>query len=396
MKLVHVTAVPISLRFVEGMCREFLARGIDVQAISSPGPDLDWAESFMPVHPVPIARAISPLKDLVSIARLVKTFRSMRPDVVVGHMSKAGLLTMIAATIARVPHRVYFNHGMALTRMTGIARAVLYCGERVSCSLAKSVLCVSHSVRRFAIDQGLCAATKIHVPCAGSVDGIDAAGRFVRRAGDREATRGRLGLRDDAFVVGFVGRLVPNKGMPWLLEAWRHFRTRRPDARLLLVGAPDETAPLSPELQSAIENDATIIRTGLVADTRPYFAAMDVFALPSLSEGLSTVLLEASAMELPVITTPVPGCIDVVVDGVTGTVVPERNAVPLADAIERYAQDPTLAARHGRSGRERVLRDFKPEAIRSVLHRHVRELVVEEGERLLDDAAAAAIRVPPG
>jgi glycosyltransferase involved in cell wall biosynthesis/protein involved in polysaccharide export with SLBB domain len=390
MRIIHVTAAPISLRFVEGMTRLFESRGIEVSAISSPGPELAGVRERMAVHEVPIARGIAPLGDLLSIARLVLSFRALRPDVVIGHMSKAGLVSMIAATIARVPHRLYFNHGMALFRASGITRALLRWSEKVSCFLAHEVLCVSHSVRRFAIGSGLCAATKIHVPASGSVDGIDAADRYRRRTGDREEVRGRLGIGEDAFVLGFVGRLIEDKGIPWLLEAWRTFRSRHAGARLLLVGGLDGRLPLSPEVLRELESDPTIIRTGNVPDTRPYFAAMDVFALPSLTEGLSTVLLEASAMELPIITTSAPGCIDVIEEGITGTVVPERDASRLARAIERYAEDPALRERHARRGRERMLREFRPEVVREAIHLHVQRLVLGVAVSVLLAAAGCS------
>jgi glycosyltransferase involved in cell wall biosynthesis len=98
-------------------------------------------------------------------------------------------------------------------------------------------------------------------------------------------------------------------------------------------------------------------------DTPPLYTAMDVVVLPTYREGFGIVAIEAAAMELPVVATEVPGCVDAVNDSVTGTLVPPRDAAALTDAIRHYLLDPELRRRHGRAGRERVLQEFRQEDI---------------------------------
>ncbi len=126
----------------------------------------------------------------------------------------------------------------------------------------------------------------------------------------------------------------------------------------MLVGILDEREPVAPAILQAWKEDPRVILTGRREDLPSLYSAMDVFVLPSYREGLPGVVLEASAMELPVVATAVTGCVDAVVDGVTGTLVPPRDVPALTQALERYLSDPALRHRHGQEGRAFILRDF--------------------------------------
>ena len=149
-RLVNIVTVPISFWLIRGWAALMSSAGFDVHAISSPGPLADEysREQNVPVHPVPMARRISPWSDLVCLARLVATLKRLRPRVVQAGTPKAGLLGMIAAYFLRVPIRVYYIHGLPMLTARGLQRLILLTTERLACAMATHVVCVSHSIRR--------------------------------------------------------------------------------------------------------------------------------------------------------------------------------------------------------------------------------------------------------
>jgi glycosyltransferase involved in cell wall biosynthesis len=382
-RLVHVTTVPESLDFFHGQVGYLAERGVEVWALSSPGDMLDdfAAREKVSVHGLPMARRITPLRDVATTARIWRWLRRVRPDIVNAHTPKGGLLGMIGAWLARVPVRVYHMHGLPLMTATGPRRLLLRWAEQVSCLLAHQVICVSPSLRAAAIAEGLCPARKMKVLHHGSINGVAAESAFdPERLGaeTRAATRRRLGIPLDAEVIGFVGRVVVDKGMIELVRAWQDLRVERPGLHLLVVGPFEEQDPLPAEIEQLLREDARVHLTGMIVDTPPMYAAMDVVVLPSYREGFGIVAIEAAAMELPMVATEVPGCVDAVENGVTGTLVPVRDSAALTDACRRYLADPALRRRHGRAGRRRVLREFRQEDVWGNLY--------EEYMRLIDAA----------
>jgi glycosyltransferase involved in cell wall biosynthesis len=364
----HVTTIPMSLTFLRGQVGFMKARGFAVSAVSSPGPDLvsfGHAEG-VETWAVPMPRRITPWNDLMAVVALARLMRRERPTIVHAHTPKGGLLGMISATIARVPVRVYHMRGLPMATATGFRRTLLAVTERVACALAHRVLCVSHSLRDSALAHGLCAPEKIVVLLGGSGNGVDSSGRFnpSRLAPDtRTATRLRLGIPDSATVIGFVGRLVRDKGVIELFDAWQRVRAQDPGVHLLLVGPFEPQDPVPEHIAASLRADPRTHLAGMDWNTPPLYAAMDLVVLPTHREGFPNVPLEAAAMALPVVATRIPGCTDAVADGVTGVLVPVHDATSLADAMMRYVQDRERRRDHGDAGRARVRSEFGQEAI---------------------------------
>lgn len=383
-RLVHVTTVPLTLRFLQGQAGFFAERGFALEAVSSPGPQLEQygdAEGVL-THPIAMERSVTPFRDLVAVLRLRRLFRQRRPAIVHSHTPKGGLLGMVAAWLAGVPVRVYHMRGLPLATATGLQRRLLVLTERISCRLAHRVLCVSRSLADVAIAERLCPEAKIFVLASGSGNGVDASGRFApERGGEavRQETRRGLGIPSGSRVIGFVGRLVRDKGVVELVAAWRGLRERYRDLELLVVGPVEARDAAPPEVLAALGEDPRVHMTGLVESPAPLYAAMDVVAFPSYREGFPNVPLEAAAMRLPVVATRATGCVDAVVDGVTGTLVELGDAAALEAALARYVEDADLGRRHGEAGRERVLADFQPRRIWEALHRTYLELLAAAG-----------------
>jgi glycosyltransferase involved in cell wall biosynthesis/dTDP-4-amino-4,6-dideoxygalactose transaminase len=373
----HVTTIGLSLHFLRGQAAVLRKSGASLHAISSP--DAESAvfrdEEGVPLHPIPMTRRITPLRDLVALWRVWRTLRRIRPQVVHAHTPKGGLLGMIAAFIERAPARVYHLRGISWLTASGPRRWLLRLADRTSCLLAHRVLAVSRSTREIAIEQGLCAPEKIKVLLSGSGQGVDTK-RFTPAAESaRLAARAAYGITADALVVGFLGRIVRDKGLGELAGAWRSLSAKESRLHLLLAGKPDPDDAPATALLEALQSDPRVHYVGHDWDTPRLYAAMDLVALPTYREGFPNVALEAAAMGLPIVASRVPGCTDAVVDGVTGTLVEPRDAVALADGLASYLADAGLRERHGKAGRGRVMAEFRREAILEAIVAEYRDLL---------------------
>jgi glycosyltransferase involved in cell wall biosynthesis len=389
--LTHITTVPQTLGFFRGQVDFMRARGMVLTAVSSPGAMLDHfaATQGVPVQAVEMPRRITLRQDVVAIWRLYHLLRTIRPHIVHAHTPKAGLLGMIAAWLARVPVRIYHIRGLPLMTAMGGKRHLLSWTERISCRLAHQVLCVSHSIRDVALEEGLCPSAKIKVLLGGSGNGVDALVRFNPERLPRTARddiRRRYGIPPGAGVIGFVGRIVRDKGIVELVEAWDALSGEYSDLHMLLVGPFEPQDPVPAEVEKRLRNDPRIHLTDNVSEAATYYTAMDLLVLPTYREGFPNVPLEAASMELPVVATAIPGCIDAVQEGVTGLLVPPREGTALAEATRVYLRDRSLMRAHGQAGRQRVLRDFRQEAIW--------EALADEYCRLLRDRGVTAANAP--
>jgi lipopolysaccharide/colanic/teichoic acid biosynthesis glycosyltransferase len=394
--LLHVTTVPQSLGFLRGQVRCMKAKGIAVHVLSSPGASLERFETEQQVatHVVPMARRITPLRDLLALWRLRLVYRRIRPHIVHGHTPKGGLLSMLAAWWCGVPVRIYHVHGLPMMTANGLRRRLLRWSEKLACSFAQEVLCVSHSVRDVAVAECLCPPEKIHVLLDGSIDGVDADKFDPERFSmdKRREIREQYDIAPDAIVLGFVGRIVRDKGLIELAQAWQVIREAFPNVHLLLVGETEPQDPIPADVAELLHHDPRIHLAGVRHDMPPLYSAMDVVVLPTYREGFPVVPLEAAAMELPVIATRIPGCIDAVQDGVTGTLVPVRNAEALAAALRIYLRDPLLRPKHGLAGRARIQRSFQPQQMGEAVFKEYQRLLARReetfyqrrGKRLLD------------
>jgi glycosyltransferase involved in cell wall biosynthesis len=399
-KIMHVATVPVSIAgFLTNQVGYMKQRGFEVHAISSAGDALDRfsQQEQVPVHPVEMSRRITPIRDLLSLSRLLFLFHKFHPSIVHSHTPKGGLLGTMAAWLAKVPVRVYTIHGLPMTTARGLKRKILCWSEWFACHFATEVLTVSHSIRKVAVWEGLCPAAKIKVLCNGSINGVDAADRFNPALyGDarRSIVRQRLMIPNNALVLGFAGRIVRDKGMIDLAEVWLRLREEFPMLHLLLVGPFEPQDPLPREVESLFRNDSRIHLIGRAADMPQYYAAMDVFVLPSYREGFGIANIEAAAMALPVVSTLIPGCIDSVQDGVSGILVPSRDPEALAAAVARYLRDPELRFVHGQAGRQRVLRDFQPKIIWQELYQEYINLLKANGLQIPGNAQSPVLITP--
>jgi glycosyltransferase involved in cell wall biosynthesis len=367
--------------------------GFRVVLISSPGPQLDsvGAEEGIEIFPIPIRRKIALFDDLVSLIRLWRALRRFRPDLTEFSTPKAGLLGNLAARLSGVPVRVYMLRGLRLETVSGFKRYLLLTAERIASLCAHHVVCNSESLRDKTVSLAIAPRAKIRLIGSGSSNGVD----VERFAPGPSVLKRRLNIPQHAPVVGFVGRLTRDKGVPELIEAFEVMLRAFPSARLLLVGWFDGSEDaLGESWQKRIESNPRIIRTGFVADTAPYYRAMDVMVLPTWREGFPNVVLEAAATEIPVITTLSTGSRDAVLPEVTGLLIPAGYPMAITEALLRLIRNPEERMRMGKAARAWVIEQFVNKHVLGLTVSYYRNLIDARtpngGPRLATDAAAAA------
>lgn len=369
LRLIHITTIPATLNFFRGQIAFMKAHGLDVRAISSPDAAGSLAafgqEEQIEVHAVPMARQIALASDIVSLVRLSRLIRKLQPDIVHSHSPKAALLGTLAARIARVPTVVLSIFGLPQMTKTGLSRTILNAMTRLECLLADKVWCDSPSMRSYVIERNLCRPEKIVVMGNGSVNGVDSMKTFSpeNQAPHRDPTRKQMQIPYQDLVIGFAGRITADKGMHELAQAWRQLSVERTNVHLLLVGPFEAQDPLRAEDLALFREHPRVHIAGTQRNVGPFFAAMDIFVMPSYREGFGVTNIEAASMCLPVVATSIPGCVDSVGDGFTGTLVPARDSLSLLNALRQYCADPVLRRKHGQAGRRRVLAEFRQEDI---------------------------------
>jgi len=379
-KLVYIVTAPITARaLLRGQLRYMRENGFDVTLVC--GADASLADvgkrEGVRTIGIDIHRSIRPTQDIQTLAKLVQILRECKPDIVNASTPKAGLLGMLAARSLGVRHRIYVLRGLRLEGTTGKLRAALYASEWLTALCSHEIISVGESLRKQYIALGLAKPSKICILGEGSSNGVDVT-RFERTSERQSVSsrlRAELGLAAEDVVFGFVGRFTRDKGIADLVAAFEKVHATNRNARLLLIGDFDDTDPVEEDVKRKIGNAPGIVRTGAVSDPAPYYGVMNVLVLPSYREGFPNVPLEAAAARIPTVTYDSTGCVDAVLDGVTGTVVPKGDASALADALNCYCDDANLLEKHAVAAEARVRHHFRNEDLWKCLADKYREIL---------------------
>lgn len=368
-KIIRTSTVPGSLAaFCRGLLRELQEQeGYEVVAVSSPGTELDELGSREGVRTAAVAmeRHISPWRDLKSLWRLVKVFRREQPAMVHSMTPKAGLLSMIAAWICRVPVRIHTFTGLVFPTATGITQRILILTDRITCACATHIIPEGEGVKNDLINYKI-TRKPLKVLGHGNVRGIDL-DHYNPELPEVQAEAARL-RRPDAFTFVFVGRLVRDKGINELAEAFHRLHAEYPHIRLLLVGEMEqELDPLKPETLHEINTNDNIEAAGRQSDVRPWLAASDALVFPSYREGFPNVVIEAGAMNLPSIVTNINGSREIIIEGRNGSIIPPRSAEALYNAMKRMVCNPAEANEMGAAARPLIASRYEQTYVRRCL-----------------------------
>ena len=323
-------------------------------------------------------REISPIRDLRAILRLARLIRRERPAILHTHTAKAGAVGRIAALLAgdaRPPIVVHTFHGHVLRGYFG--RTMTFGFRTLERWLARtttSLVAVSPEVRDDLVALRVAPASKFTVVRLG----IDLAHRIASDGAQRRETRRQMGLRDDAFVVGWVGRMTAVKNTDSLVRALQALVHLGVDARLLLVGdGPDRDHLERYAHELGVMKRCLFL--GYQEDVARFYDAIDALVLPSVNEGTPVSVIEALAAERPAVATRVGGTPDIIRDGIDGFLVDPADPGELAERLAELARDATRRAAMGAAGRARVLERYAVSQLIDDIDRLYRELLAERG-----------------
>lgn len=371
-KIIRTATVPLSLDiFCRGLLRE-LSHEFEVVVVSSPLYELDNIAHREGVRTVavPMQRKIAPLQDLVSLIRLVSVFRKERPDMVHSITPKAGLLSMLAAWLTRVPVRVHTFTGLLFPYVSGWKRRLLWLTDHLTARCATHVVPEGEGVRQDLIRFHV---TKKYLKVLGNgnMRGIDL--NYYARTSDvleeASALRGRFGISGSDFVFLFVGRFDRDKGITELVQAFRRLEKEGAAVHLLMVGAaePDGKALSQATWHKMAASHRIHLSDGWVDDVRPWYAAADALVHPSYREGFPNVVIEAGAMELPSIVTDINGSREIIHQEQNGVIVHPYDEAKLYEAMKDFVQHPREVSTMASKAREKVANRYDQNYVRQCL-----------------------------
>jgi glycosyltransferase involved in cell wall biosynthesis len=308
-----------------------------------------------------LVRRISPINDLRALVSLFRLMRKLEPHIVHTHTSKAGILGRLAAWLARVPTIIHAPHGHVFYGHFGrlLSRIFLQV-EKLLGRITHHQIALTPEESNDYLNLGVAKSNNISVIHSG----VDL-NCFKRSATESNPKRNELGIPSDYLVVGYVGWLIPIKGVTYLVKAMSEVVQRHPNSLLLLVGKGDEKGEEETKLSKQVENlgIADNVRfLGWRPDVDEIMSCFDIFVLPSLNEGMGRVLVEAMATGLPIVASSVGGIPDLVKDGENGLLVPPANAGALEQAISDLLSDKSRRKHMGETGKK-MCRPYSVEAM---------------------------------
>lgn len=327
---------------------------------------------------IPIARAISPLRDIVSLFKLIHFFRSHQFTLVQSITPKAGLLSMLAAWICQVPIRVHVFTGQVWVTRGGFSRWYLRSFDRLIAMLATSLLADSPSQKQFLVAEGIASALDIQVLADGSICGVDTS-RFKPSAEAKKNIRAQLEIPDMATVALFMGRLKKDKGVLDLAGALGGLDSRINNLYLVFVG-PDEDCLREQILHLVASRKSQVRFVGSVNNPEDFFAAADFLCLPSYREGFGLVTIEAAAIGIPTLASRIYGITDAIVDGVTGILHEPGDLAGIAAGLRTMIVSPEIRLSMGGAAQKRALELFPASRIVNAQLSYYQSLILKHNK----------------
>lgn len=380
-KIIRAVTVSMSCVFFEEVMRRLRADGYEMVALTSPGPELDALkeEGFHCIE-LEMERHISPWKDLKALVKMVRVLRKEKPYMIHSMTPKAGLLCMIAGWLTRVPVRVHMFTGLVWPTSTGLKRKILMATDWLTCACATHVLPEGQGVLNDLKNGGI-TKKPMKVLGYGNVKGVDME-RFnpdrFKSYENPSTSSGQAQNENHPFTFIFVGRIVGDKGVNELVEAFTQLHEKYQQTRLVLVGRYEENLdPVKQVTLDRIKANPAIDACGAKYgdDLLIEFMKADCHIMPSYREGFPNTPMEAGALGLPNIVTDINGSREIVVDGENGIIVPPRTVQPLYEAMERMVTDTAMREKMQKNARPMIESRFEKGFVQDCLIEYYKEIM---------------------
>jgi glycosyltransferase involved in cell wall biosynthesis len=381
-KLIRITTVPLSLqKLLTGQMRFMRNQGFEVTMVSSDfeGKQQLEADEDSVFVPLNMTRKVSPIEDLKSLIAMYRLMKRLKPKIVHTHTPKAGLIGMLASKMADVPIRLHTVAGLPLMEKTGLMRKLLELMETLTYACATKVYPNSTHLKTFICKHNFAKNEKLKVIGNGSSNGINTQTFTLTTELETKATalRTQLNFTASDFVFIFIGRLVKDKGIEELVEAFDTLGEQYPKLKLLLVGPEEpELDALSTNCLNSIKHHPAISHVGYQADVRPYLALSNALAFPSYREGFPNVPMQAGCFNLPSIVTDINGCNEIIIPEENGLIIPVKDAMALKVSMERLYTDTILYQHMAGNARKMIVERYEQQK--------VWELILKEYQHLLN------------
>ena len=380
-KIIRITTVPISLKYLlKGQMHFMSKNGFDVIMISADGEEVkDIVDDEQCKHKIiPLTRKITPIKDLYSLMKLYKFLKKERPLIVHTHTPKAGTIGMLASYLAKVPIRLHTVAGLPLLESKGLKRMILNFVENITYKCSTKVYPNSFGLKEIILKNKFAETNKVKVIANGSSNGIDTSYFNPELFSKQEKQNLKINLKieKDDFVFIFVGRVVGDKGINELIEAFNELSIEIKKIKLLIVGPFEkELNPLQKKTKLLINNNDKIILVGYQNDVRPYFAISNTLVFPSYREGFPNVVMQASAMGLPSIVSDINGCNEIIENNVNGIIITVKDTNAIYNSMKKIYYDKDLFKDVKSKSRNAIKKKYEREVYWGLLLNEYKSLI---------------------
>ena len=389
-KLIRITTVPLSLDKLLSGQLQYMNNFYELTAVSS---DNEYLKKIglrenVKTFPIEMSRKITPIKDLIAVFRMFLFLRKQKPLIIHSHTPKAGILGMVAAKCAGVPIRLHTVAGLPLMETTGFKRFILEKVEKLTYQCATKVYPNSTGLYNFILENKFTEQKKIKIIGNGSSNGINTEHFSPNQVSmhQQHDLKTELGIVGTDFVFIFVGRLVGDKGINELVQAFKKAIEQNSNIKLILVGMQEQDLdPLENQTQEEINNNKNILFVGYQDDIRPYLAISKALVFASYREGFPNVVLQAGAMGLPSIVTDINGCNEIIINDQNGIIIPVKNSEAIEKAVRTIVEDNDFYSSLQSNARKMITTRYEQQVVwEAILEEYRQEEIKYQKTKLKD------------